>query len=107
MNNLKEETLRLVVQRLQYKVETIMFKINVILSTPEKDMADLVENLLYDLSYTNCALDQAKNLYGQSAALRLSAEEELAKRMELLQKKITHSEPTHNNSDNTFSDEEE
>jgi hypothetical protein len=91
MNNSSAEALKIVVSRLQNKVESIMFKVNALLSKADKDgnTLDSLESLMFDLSYNNNALEQAKNLYNQALSQLIQ------ERAELIKQKIKppHQEP--------------
>jgi UDP-N-acetylglucosamine pyrophosphorylase len=68
-----------------------MFKVNALLSKADKDgnTLDSLESLMFDLSYNNNALEQAKNLYNQALSQLIQ------ERAELIKQKIKppHQEP--------------
>lgn len=69
---MREEILRVSIERLQNKVESIMLTVNIILSNPEKTNCDVVgrvTELMVELSTVDGALNHAKILYNQCIAL--------------------------------------
>ena len=83
MSNLKQEILRLAVDRLQNKVESIMLSINAILSEPTgvNNVVDKVVNELETLALAESALNHSKSLYGQSISLSKQYEESVQKEL--------------------------
>lgn len=74
MTNAREEILKLTVERLQNKVESIMLGVNILLSNPERTGANIVdeaEKMMNELATTESSLNHARNLYSQCLAIRL------------------------------------
>ena len=71
MSNIKEEILRISIERLQNKVEAIMLSVNITLSNPEKsgDVVDKITDLMTSLAISESALNHAKTLHNQCIAL--------------------------------------
>jgi hypothetical protein len=80
-NSAREEILRLSIERLNNKVESIMFSINIILSNPDKaeKPVDKVTELLIEFSVAENALVHAKSLLTQSLEQKMRELESLHK----------------------------
>lgn len=73
MSSAREEILRLSIDKLRNRTESIMFNINIILSHPDKsnNHVDNITDLLIELSTTEGAMKHAQNLMNQCLELRL------------------------------------
>jgi len=80
-NSAREEILRLSIERLNNKVESIMFSINIILSNPDKaeKPVDKMTELLIEFSVAENALVHAKSLLTQSLEQKMRELESLQK----------------------------
>jgi len=84
MNNFSKEVLRITIDKLKNKVESIMLKISILLDD-EKNVGavDILESYLFDLDKNNGALIQAKNLLSQLEDAE-DIEGQLKKKVEML-----------------------
>lgn len=72
MSSVREEILRISIEKLQNKVESIMLTVNIILSNPEKTncvVVDRIADLMIELSTIEGALNHAKTLHNQCITL--------------------------------------
>lgn len=80
-NTAREEILRLSGERLQNKVDSIMFSINMILSNPDKteNQVDKMTELLTELAIAESAFQHSKNFLTQSLSQRIRELEHIQK----------------------------